>query len=181
MSFNHKAFIFDYDNFQKELAPILHKSLSNNKTKDLIDFVTKNIAVLKHPDDDGDIDQENWKEVFDPKDPHSIGDLALTKYYDPSDDYGLAEHWRHIDEALPEKFRTALIGSAFGPEKNFFDPGQMGTYIQSPKDVKESIKNLSNINFEDNEELEDVTDNLKRFLDSLKQAAKQNKGMYIPL
>jgi hypothetical protein len=71
-----------------------------------------------------------------------LGDFALTKYYDAAGDHGLQEHWLAVEEAVPEPLRGSLLGAPFGPAKNFFDPGRMGSYFQTHAVAAESHKRL---------------------------------------
>ncbi|NTV79269.1 MAG: hypothetical protein HGA25_09110, partial [Clostridiales bacterium] len=45
----HKAFLFDYDAFERELAPILTKALDNENPAPILSFIEQNIDVLTDP------------------------------------------------------------------------------------------------------------------------------------
>jgi hypothetical protein len=40
----------------------------------------------------------DWADDFPDADAHVYGDLALTRYYDPADDRGLADAWMEADD-----------------------------------------------------------------------------------
>ena len=89
MTLDHKAFIFDYDAFIKELADILENALVKNKIHELIAFIENNLSYLKHPDE-GEYLDYSWKEIIETEDTSEYGDIAITKYYNPDDNIGLS-------------------------------------------------------------------------------------------
>lgn len=84
----HKAYIFDYDSFKIQLIPTLIDALKNNNKENLINFIQYNIKDLKDPDDILTVD-EVWQNIKQDGDIDELGDLALTKFYDSSEDIGL--------------------------------------------------------------------------------------------
>lgn len=96
---------------------------------------------LKDPYE-GDPFDEDWHGMLENRDVHEHGDFALTRFYDPDEDCGLAYCWNDIDDALPEVDRGILLGTPFGPEHNRYDPGRYGSYFQTPERVAESLASV---------------------------------------
>jgi hypothetical protein len=177
MSMEHKAFVFDYKAFAKELKPLLEKALTNSDNKELIQFIEENREALKDPDT-GEPLEEDWQDQVEDDDPHRYGDLALTRYYDPEDGIGLAYDWMDLDDELQAELgndRAVALGDPCGPKDNHFDPGKMGSYFQSPDKVKKNLTLLGT-------RLKKKTPHaqaLKRVRDMLQPAADAGKGMYV--
>ncbi len=119
---DHKAYAFDYAGFQRRLAPILYAALETGDAGPLRAFIEANRAELTDP-----YEGEPLEELPD-GDVHELGDFALTAFYDPACDIGLADDW--------EEAGDAALGVPFGPPSNLFDPGRMGSYFQSPELVE---------------------------------------------
>jgi len=137
----HKAFVFDWDGFHRELSSILSASLDDGSPDVLRSFVNTNIALLRDPYEGESLDA-SWESMIEHPDPHQYGDVALTKYYDPQQDIGLGFDWEKIQGMLARELggnAALLLGTPFGPSGNFFDPGKQGSYFQSPSMVKENI------------------------------------------
>jgi hypothetical protein len=138
----HKAFIFDYDSFSRELKPILETALQSGNSERLIVFIEANHAQLKDPYEGEPLD-ENWMETIDSQDPHQFGDFALTKYYDPANDTGLGADWQRVQDILPQDLtESPILGTPLGPKGNLFDPGKMGSYFQANDQVSRNIEYL---------------------------------------
>ena len=168
MSFSHNAYAFDYELFETELAPLLYRALSNRDAGPLAQFVDRSLELLTWPWEPERL-PAGWREELEEADVHSVGDLALTKYYDSGDDQGMAEEWSLIQAQLPEGCRAALLGSAFGPPGNCFDPGKMGSYFQDASDVRHSIAVLSQVRVPD----------LDRYVALLIKARDRGMGLYV--
>jgi hypothetical protein len=97
------------------------------------------------------------------------GDYALTKFYDPTDSYGLSDSWMSIGESLPPEAQHALLGIAVASGTKFFDPGKMGTYFQNPEQVRHSLTILENIE----------VDGLGDFKKLLRHCIKTGLGLYV--
>jgi hypothetical protein len=177
MSIDHKAYLFDYDRFAIELKSNLEDALLTENINSLITFIQQNLSFLKHPDLGEPLDV-NWKQMLVNKDVHEYGDFALTKFYDPEDCIGLSNDWREIDDLLCYEFGEGsliTLGKLLGPKDNFFDPGKMGSYFQSPHQVQ---KNL--IWLEDTlEQRPELLEYLISVINMLKPASKQGQGLYI--
>src|SRR5579859_5459649 len=110
----HRAFLLDYDAFIAELAPLLQEALHANDCDALAEFIDANLAHLRHPVEYYALD-EDWRSELSNADVHVIGDLALTKYYDPRQDFGLGEAWDDLWDFLEEyAFQEVMLGKAFG-------------------------------------------------------------------
>lgn len=166
----HKAYIFDYIQFKKELAPILVKALASNDVKLLREFILKNKQEIKTPWD-GDPIENNWEKEYCVNDVHHYGDFALTKYYDPSNDQELMDVWQDLDD----EFYDYFLGCPLGPEGNYFDLGKYGSYFLSPNQVVEKRSSIEKIT----DELENYQEEVESYIDLLKKAEKEKKGVYI--
>jgi hypothetical protein len=177
MSIDHKAYVFDYDEFAIELKSNLEEALLTENINSLITFIHENLSLLKHPDLGGLLDK-NWEKMLVSKDVHEYGDFALTKFYDPEDCIGLSNDWGEIDDLLCYEFGEGsliTLGKILGPKDNYFDPGKMGSYFQSPHQVQENL-----IWLEDTlEQRPELLEYLISVMNMLKDASKQGKGLYI--
>ena len=88
MSMSHKAFAFDWRTFERELLPVLVHALSTDSGDGLVRFVDSNITHCTDPYE-GEPLLPNWKDSLGTGDVQELGDYALTKYYDATDDCGL--------------------------------------------------------------------------------------------
>ena len=175
MSTEHKAFIFDYENFLVELKPILEGALTSGDCSGLEFFIDRNFDLLSDPYE-GEKLTHDWRRMMEEVDAHQLGDFALTKYYDPSSDFGLSYDWREVQDLLDKRFGLGVItvlGEPVGPPDNVFDPGKMGAYFQSAESVAVSFEML-NGNMNSN-----TKENIRRFIGMLEQAASQKMGIYV--
>jgi hypothetical protein len=113
MSMEHKAFAFHWVAFERELLPSLLRALEENETESLATFIDANMSQLVHPSEETPLD-ENWRSLLDHGDIQELGDLAITKYYKPADDFGLGAKWITIEGVLPKGARDALLGRPLG-------------------------------------------------------------------
>ncbi len=168
MSMCHKAYALDYEAFAAELAPVLYRALETGHHDELAALIDANQSRLTLPWD-GDPIPADWRSVLEQGHDHELGDLALTKYYDPAEDHGVQEHWLSIDEALPEMLRASLLGAPFGPKGNLFDPGRMGSYFQSAAMAAQSRQLL----------LGRTEPETEPFRDLLEHVVQSNQGVYV--
>jgi hypothetical protein len=176
VTIEHKAFVFDDELFRKELEPILKEALTSNDLDSLERFVDKHRRLLKNPYD-GQPVPAAWRSILDLIDVHQLGDLALTKYYDPRTDIGLGSRWSQIDDALqrvPERSTIVLGRPVVGGTGVTFDPGKMGSYLQTASDVQKSIATLKRLGSTDDEVEEEVAP----LIALLEHAAKAGRGLY---
>jgi len=127
----HKAFVFHFEEFDRDLRPILELSLRTNDSRALIQFVREHQPSIRDPFEGNPID-DDWLTQVETPDAHQVGDYALTRYYDPGSDIGLGYEWVNLNNEL----RTLSLGSPIGPIENVFDPGKMGSYFQSREDLR---------------------------------------------
>jgi len=163
MSMEHRAFVFDYGAFARELLPLLTIALQRNDVTRLLSFVETNRDELVDPYE-GEPLTVDWRSMLEVEDAHQVGDFALTKYYDPLLDIGVGDDWLSLREPL----RNVLLGRTVGPPDNPFDPGKMGSYFQSIDETKAAwalVKRLSN-----------VPDIVSEFY---RRALSEPKGLYI--
>ncbi|MFZ6820581.1 hypothetical protein [Undibacterium sp. Ji22W] len=140
MSFEHKAFEFDYDKFNLELRPRLEMALLSNEAENIKKFIDDNLSDVKDPYE-GNVLEESWEDLLEIKDVHQYADFAITKYYDPTNDIGLGDGWERIQKVLlneSESLALIVLGSSVGERSNYFDPGKMGSYFQTPEQVEKN-------------------------------------------
>ena len=139
MSMEHKAFVFDYDRFSTELGPALWHALETGDASKLAKFTRKNRDRLTDPYQGGPL-PDGWQA---PEDVHELGDFALTAYYDPAADVGLAQDWEKARDTLlrrmPGQEDEVVLGYPFGPDDAAFDPGRMGSYIRSAESARQHL------------------------------------------
>lgn len=171
----HKAFLFDYDAFASELAPVLQAALQSDDCEDLVAFVDTHLPHLRHPNEYHTLG-EDWRNDLSEVDVQAIGDLALTKYYDPRQDFGLGEAWDDLWDFLEAySLQEVMLGKTFGSGGVMFCPGSIGSYFQSPDHITENLKILEEL-YQDNLEIEDELDEIGNLF---QRAARARKGLYV--
>ena len=168
MSMSHKAFLFDWRRFQRELAELLASCLECDDAVALIAFANDHLDELKDPYE-GEALNEGWTEQMENGDIQEVADFVLTKFYDPTADMGLGDIWMPIDAESEVSVRTALLGEPFGPPTQPFDPGRMGAYFQSPETCQRSLASLCS----------HERDGFGDFIRLLEQAVRESKGIYV--
>jgi hypothetical protein len=174
MAMEHKAFVFDFRSFEKELRPILERALASNDSGELLRFIEDNRASLKDPYEGEPLD-EDWRARAEAPDVQHWGDYALTKYYEPSDDLGLGPDWEVLQSELLAKLGRdqTVLGRTVGPPASLFDPGRMGAYFQTEEDVTANLSELQR--FHSN----GAGDEANRLVEILRAAAARGRGLYI--
>ncbi len=157
----HKAYEFDWDSFNSELRPILEQSISNDQNANLYSFINTNIEYLTDPYE-GELLDKDWEEQLEAKSIQELGDFALTKYYNVTEDYGLSDNWLPLQDEVSQKIINALLGTSISG----FDPGCYGSYFQNSNQREENAALLSESNIE----------SVKEFAAYL---SKLNKGVYV--
>ena len=178
MSIEHKAYIFDFDEFSKELKPILETSIKSGDISQLRAFIISNKAYLSDPYK-GEPLEDDWEYMIEDRDVHQYGDFALTKYYSPDSDQGIGYDWEKVQDILSSSIElegSPLLGKPLGDFGEYFDPGKMGSYFQDESQVKASIKALRKLKDGLSEELQDV---MGEFLKFLENVADDGKGIYV--
>jgi len=107
----------------------------------------------------------------------SIGDFALTRFYDPEEDRGLRNGWLTIDEHLSEADRAVLLGTAFGSSSAYFDPSGQGAYFQTPQQVVKSLAHVQRIKLPDLEDYHRKSP--EQFKELLEECAEAGSGLYV--
>ncbi len=166
MSMNHKAFAFDWNAFQRHLAPLLHEALESGSVAELVRFIESHRQSITDPYE-GDPLPEDWTAVMENRDVQDHADIALTLYYSPRADFGIGESWCGFSRGFPA--RQSLLGEPFGPSDNLFDPGRMGAYFQTSDAVSSSLRILK---ADDRPELSD-------FVELLELCSAEGMGVYV--
>ena len=115
MSMKHKAYAFDWSAFARDkLHDILLDALSSGDERGLIRYIDANRDYIKDPYEGGPL-SDDWKDSLGNYDVHEFGDFALTRFYDPMENYGIDHYWLDLDfEHLPEEGQAALLGTPLG-------------------------------------------------------------------
>lgn len=161
-------FIFDWLKFQHELLPTLRLALQRNDSEHLVAFIEMHIEVIKDPYEGEPLPQD-WRSLISIGDVQELGDFALTRYYQPTEDFGLSEEWGYLSERLSAIENTALLGASLAEAGTAFDPGRMGAYFQRPEGVGLSLQVLQKAGQQ----------SLEPFMTGLSRAAALNKGLYV--
>jgi hypothetical protein len=155
MSMNHKAYVFSYDAFDTGLRPLLIDGLRTGDPAPIRQFIEANRDRLVDPYEAEPL-HGDWEEQVDPKDVHTYGDFALTRYYNPLDDFGLDNEWRDLSDrldaagigneltlghpvGLPDRELLEVVGGKAVVAGTWFDPGKLGSYFQPPTMVREHL------------------------------------------
>ena len=179
MSMIHKAYAFDWSAFARdELHDILLDALSSGDTNGLIRYIEANRHRLKDRYEGGPLsDNWNWKNELENFDVQEFADFALTRFYDPMEDYGLEYDYVDLAKHLPEANLTALLGTPFGPPGAYFDPGRQGSYFQTPQEVVRSLARVQRIDLSNIDE--DQRESWPQFEKLLEECAKAGSGLYV--
>jgi hypothetical protein len=164
----HKAFAFGWDGFVTDLHDLLVQALETGDPSGLTSYVDTYRASLSDPYEGAPLGVD-WRDQLELGDVQELGDLALTRFYDPSRLYGVGNAWLQLGDTLPEEAQAALLGFAIGPPDAPFDPGRMGSYFQSPAQVRQSLAVLEGV--------EDPA--LVPFRELLRRCARENLGIYV--
>lgn len=145
---SHKAFAFDWKAFENdELYTLLVQALESNEVLSLIRYIKNHRTELRDPYE-GEPLEQTWQEMLENHDVNEYGDFALTRFYDPAADLGVAEAWMEIDDLLSEVDRGALLGFPIRSVNRVFDPGRMGSYFQTPDQVSKSLRIVNKLAIE---------------------------------
>ncbi len=140
MSMSHKAYAFDWRAFEKdELHHLLVAALESDDPATIAHYIEAHREQIKDPYEGQTIEQ-GWEAALGNRDVHEYGDFALTRFYDPTENHGVAEAWLAVDAEVAEQDRFALLGSRLGKSGHEFDPGRQGSYFQTPQQVAESLR-----------------------------------------
>jgi hypothetical protein len=170
VSLSHKAFAFDWSAFEFDLHPLLEAALESNDPTELEAFIDEHRKALTDPYEGNPL-PKNWRAMLENRDVHEYGDYALTRFYDPSDDCGLVEFWAEVSERLPGRAADALLGFPIGPRGRLFDPGRLGSYFQTPTQVKKSLATLR--------PRTNKLEELRPFVELLEQCAAEGLGVFV--
>lgn len=147
MSMDHKAFVFDTAGFEQHLRPLLETALASGNLSGLHTFILENFASLTDPNEGTPL-MDDWDAVLGSTDAQQLGDVALTRFYDPLQNLGLGPHWAALHDLLALRWpelAPAVLGSVIGPPENLFDPGKMGSYFQSASDAHAALERLTTL------------------------------------
>lgn len=166
----HKAFSFNWKAFETELKVIIEVALRSNKTNELEAFIERQRKILQDPYEGTPL-PKNWHSKMESRDVQEFADFALTGFYDPLNDCGVAENYVIMSDQLPKQAANALLGFPLGEQEKLFDPGQMGSYFQDLSQVEKSLKILS--------PLTDDLHEIKMFVELLENCLAKDLGLYV--
>ncbi|WP_425619062.1 hypothetical protein NA78x_002793 [Anatilimnocola sp. NA78] len=170
MSMSHKAYAFDWREFESdELHHLLIAALESGDPTTITKYIEAHHEQIKDPFAGQPIEQR-WQATFGNRDVHEYGDFALTRFYDPADDQGIADSWLAVDAALAPHDRSALLGSTLGRPGHEFDPGRQGSYFQTPERVVESLRRIERIT---------RARELESYMQLLSRCAGNGLGVYV--
>lgn len=164
----HKAYAFDWFRFEPELHALLIRALTEKKCVELERFIDQHFGDLTDPYE-GEPLSANWRSALENRDVQEHGDFALTRFYNPADDFGIAEQWTTLSDRLPATAANALLGFTIGPPERPFDPGRYGSYFQTPTLVRQSLMVLKPL----------VVPELGRFVELMERCAAERRGLYV--
>lgn len=177
MSMSHKAFAFDWAAFKGDsLRHILLAALATGETGEIAGYIEAHRKHLRDPYE-GDRLDADWADMIENGDVHEYGDFALTRFYTPANDGGIAEEWLAIDARLKIADRAALLGKPLGDSGAYFDPGRQGSYFQLPSQVVRSLAKISRFSSQDWSAGERKA--IGRFGKLLRGCADAEMGLYV--
>jgi hypothetical protein len=169
VSIAQKAFEFDWLAFNADFRPLLVAALGSHDKAILLAFIDNHRDAIRDPYEGEPLNADWQTQLEDPDDVQALGDFALTRYYDPTADFGIGHTWLGLSEKLNPQERDALLGHPIGNGASLFDPGRMGSYFQSPELLIESIKVLSRARRPD----------LENYVACLGACQAKGKGIYV--
>jgi len=175
VSMSHKAYAFDWSAFVRdELHNVLLDALSSGDERGLIRYIEANRHYINDRYGGGPLSAD-WKDSLGNYDVHEIADFALTRFYDPMENYGIDHYWLDLGfEHLPEAGQAALLGTPLG---TYFDPGRQGSYFQIPQEVVRSLASIRRIDLSNMDV--DQRESWEQFKKLLEECAKAGSGLYV--
>jgi len=148
MAMEHKAFIFDTNKFNQELRQLILTAGKTNDPQPIKQFITNNFQKLKSPYT-GEALYSKWETELASRDVQEYADFALTCFYSPEDDFGLAEAWDALLESFKRLFAENeaeyyILGKPLKEDTFTLDPGGMGMGFVEAKDILEISRLLRN-------------------------------------
>ena len=175
MSMEHRAYIFDYCAFDRELRAVLVHALEAGDWSDVHRFVDTHRSSLANPYDGQPLEQD-WRTAVASARPEVSGAVALTKYYDPVANIGLHAEWRDVFDALEQAAAgggSIMLGDPIVGGGRVFDPGLLGTYLQEPLRIRTNLVALDRLARE-HESLVPIVPPLAEML-----VAAVDRGLYV--
>jgi hypothetical protein len=148
--------------------PVLLRALATAEPAELSRFVDSNLDRCANPHEGAGLDA-NWRAGLGAADVQEVADFALTAFYDPSADCGIAEDWLSLSETLTPEAQAALLGSSLRVHEVSFDPGRMGSYFQTAAEAERSLAVLSSA----------TSEHLQAYVSLLREAVRSGRGLYV--
>jgi hypothetical protein len=134
---DHKAYPFNFNAYSLQLHHILVSALASGELRDLTQFVEREKESLSNPYE-GDPLPADWRETFKIAKLQYCGQLALTKYFNASEEIGLGHEWEDAIAALNSAGYDGegiVLGDVVQGGDVVFDPNRLGSYFQTPEKV----------------------------------------------
>lgn len=130
MTMEHKAFLFNTEQFNKQLRPIILAAGNNNDLTLLHDYITENIGKVRSTYS-GELLENDWENELELGNIQELADFSLTCLYDPEDDLGLSYSWDILMEVLKTlssklDAEYCILGRPLETDTFRLDPGGMG-------------------------------------------------------
>jgi hypothetical protein len=170
----HKAFVFDHEQFDRELRPMVVRALETDGWAEIDRFVDTHLGGLTDPYSGRPL-AADWRTAA-AGGPEVHGAFALTRYYDRVANIGLHADWRPVFDALERAAPGAgslTLGDPIESGGRIFDPGRLGTYLQSPLRIRTNLVVLDRL-LREHAELVEVVQPLAEML-----FAGVPKGLYV--
>ncbi|WP_025699913.1 hypothetical protein [Paenibacillus durus] len=146
MGMEHKAYLFDTDNFNKELSNIIITSGATNDVDSLMVFIVEKIGTVRSVYT-GELLNKEWEKELENGEVQELADFAMTCYYSPEKELGLSYAWDALLEALnmmSTKFHPDyyILGRPLESELFKLDPGGMGLGFVYAEDISSMYNEL---------------------------------------
>ena len=159
----HHAFIFDWPTFERELLPAISAGLAGD-LEPLRGFARDQRGLLVNPLNGEPITEQDLHS----EDVDWLGEIAMTRYFDPTADHGLGTSWETLIQALDADQQQLLLGEPISVEGRSFSPG---TVFQSNGRVRLAHRQLKELGLAE----------LRGFVRTLRIAGVSQRGLMVRL
>lgn len=191
MSMEHKAFLFDCEQFFQTTKGLMKKTANDlNFAKE---YIGQHYSMFCSPYT-GELLQSDWEQELSGDTIQEYFDFLLTSCYDVNSDWGLGYLWDGVEEAIKamgilENPGKALLGDALYVGDILVNPGGMGLGIIKTAQVAEILgkllanRDMLNMLNSDMENLlydvepEEIVKGYDDLCNIYREALKQGKGI----
>lgn len=146
MTMEHKAFLFNTEQFNKELRPIILAASKNYDLNLLRSYIMENIGKVRSIYS-GELLENNWENELELGNIQELDDFSMTCFYNPEDDLGLSYSWDILIEVL-KTLSTGfdaeyyILGRPLETDTFRLDPGGMGMGFVQMNDTPLILQDL---------------------------------------